>query len=64
VHTFDIDSKEVQMADDTTIKSLFDYAKQGPLGGGEFPSFPVVFFTLVRQFPPPGTGRTRGGIPL
>ncbi len=47
------------MTDDTTIKSLFDHAKQGPIGSGEFPHQPTVYATLVEHFSnsphPPGS---------
>ena len=39
------------MPDDTTLKSIFDYAKQGPLSGGDFPSKPTVLATFVEHFP-------------
>jgi hypothetical protein len=46
------------MPDDTSIKSLFDHAKGPKLGGGEFPSYPVVYATWIEQFanshPPKG----------
>lgn len=44
---------------DTSIKSLFDYAKQGALNPGkDFPIYPAVYVTFVEQFAdshPPGT---------
>jgi len=47
------------MANDATLKSVFDYARQGPLSGGEeFPTLPAVFVTFVEHFPnshPPGS---------
>jgi hypothetical protein len=46
------------MPNDTTLQSVFDYAQQGPLSGGEFPSLPAVFVTFVEHFPnshPPGS---------
>jgi hypothetical protein len=39
------------MPNDTTLKSVFDYAKGGPLSGGEFPTFPAVFATYVEHWP-------------
>ena len=46
------------MPDDTSLESVFAYAKQGPLSGGEFPTYPAVFVTFVEHFAnvhPPGT---------
>jgi hypothetical protein len=46
------------MSNDTTLQSVFNYAKQGPLSGGEFPTLPAVFVTFVEHFPnshPPGS---------
>jgi len=46
------------MPNDTTLQSVFDYAKQGPLSGGEFPTLPAVYATFVEHFPnshPPGS---------
>jgi hypothetical protein len=48
------------MPNDTTLQSVFDYAKQGPLSGGEFPTLPAVFVTFVEHFPnshPPGSSK-------
>ncbi len=39
------------MANDTSLKSVFDYAKQGPLNDSEFPTLPTVFATFVEHFP-------------
>ena len=46
-------------ANDTSIQSLFAYAKQGPLNPGkDFPIYPAVYVTFVEQFAnshPPGS---------
>lgn len=39
------------MANDTTLKSVFDHAKQGQLSSGEFPKFAAVRATFVEHFP-------------
>jgi hypothetical protein len=39
------------MPNDTTLKSVFDYAKGGPLSGGEHPQLPAVFATYVEHWP-------------
>ena len=47
--------------EDKTLKSVFDYAKQGPLSGGEFPTLPAVYATFVEHFPnshPPQSDQT------
>lgn len=48
------------MPEDTTIKSIFDYARGGP-EGQEFPTYPAVYATFVQHSPnshPPGGGQT------
>lgn len=46
-------------ANDTSIQSLFDYAKQGALNPGkDFPIYPAVYVTFVEHFAnshPPGS---------
>jgi hypothetical protein len=47
------------MPNDTTIKSLFDYAKQPPVGDPSINLGPTVFATYVSHAPnshPPGSG--------
>jgi hypothetical protein len=38
------------MPNDTTLKSVFDYAKGPPIIDGEFPTWPVVYATFVEHF--------------
>lgn len=49
--------RRFDMPNDTTLKSVFDYAKQGPLSSGDFPEVAAVYATLVEHSPnsqPPG----------
>ncbi|HKR11387.1 MAG TPA: hypothetical protein VJT15_04980 [Pyrinomonadaceae bacterium] len=50
------------MPNDTTLQSVFDYAKQGPLNtGGGPPTLPAIYATLVEHHPnshPPGGSNT------
>src|SRR5436305_7580871 len=53
-------TRRLNMPDDTTLQSVFDYAKQGPLSGGEFPTLAAIFATFVEHFPnshPPGSSK-------
>jgi hypothetical protein len=37
------------MAKDTSLQDVFNYAKQGPLSGGDFPMRPAVYVTFVEH---------------
>lgn len=42
-------ASRLDMPNDTTLKSVFDYAIQGPSSGGAFPTLPALFVTFVKH---------------